>query len=321
MGEQAVVVEDLHKRFGAVPAVAGVSFTVPYGSVLGLLGPNGAGKTTTIRILTTTLRADSGTARVAGHDVAAEPHAVRVKIGLAGQQATVDGDLTGRENLRVIGWLTHMPRRLVRQRIDDVLDQFGLTEASGRLVRTYSGGMRRRLDLAAALLHRPRIVFLDEPTTGLDPRSRRDLWDAIREMVDDGSAVLLTTQYLEEADRLADEVVVIDDGRVIASGTPGSLKAAVGATVLTVEVDAASERERVVQALSRAFPEVTAVRACAVEVSVGDRRDVLATSVRALDAAGVQPRSMQLREPTLEDVFLAVTGRRGQAAVEDGDRS
>ncbi len=230
--DYAIVTEGLRKTFDDVVALDGVDLAVEKGTAFGLLGPNGAGKTTAVRILTTILEPDGGTARVLGRDVTRESEEVRASIGLAGQYAAVDENLTGRENLRMVGRLTQLPKRLVRARADELLEQFELTAAANRPVRTYSGGMRRRLDVAAALLGRPQVLFLDEPTTGLDPRSRNELWRVIDELVAVGSTVLLTTQYLEEADRLADRVAVLDQGRVIADGTPAQLKARLGATVI-----------------------------------------------------------------------------------------
>src|ERR1700736_5569344 len=236
MTNTAIAVEGLVKRFGDVIAVDGINLHVPPGTVLGLLGPNGAGKTTTVRILTTIIRPDAGRATVLGHDVAHHPQAVRTRIGLAGQYAAVDENLTGRENLRMVGQLTHQPRSGLSARAAELLDRFDLAGAADRPVRTYSGGMRRRLDLAAALVHRPPVLFLDEPTTGLDPRGRSALWTVIGELVADGMTLLLTTQYLEEAERLADSIVVIDGGRVIAEGTAGELKQRLGATIIEVRL-------------------------------------------------------------------------------------
>src|SRR5437867_2207534 len=244
MNETAIIVERLAKRFGEVVALDGIDFKVPVGSVFGLLGPNGAGKTTAVRILATVIAPDGGRAEVLGHDVRREPEAVRYRIGLAGQYAAVDPNLTGRENLRLIGRLTQLPWRGVDQRAQQILDRFGLTEAADRPVRTYSGGMRRRLDVGAALVHRPQVLFFDEPTTGLDPEGRNELWDVIRELVSDGTTVLLTTQYMEEADRLADRIVVIDKGRVIADDTPAALKSRLGSTVIELGMSDDEEARR-----------------------------------------------------------------------------
>jgi len=245
MPDSAIRVEGLQKRFGDVVALDGIDFEVPPATVFGLLGPNGAGKTTAVRVLTTILRPDAGTATVLGLDVADEPDRVRARIGLAGQFAAVDGNLTGRENLRLIGRLTHLPRRLIEDRATELLEQFDLIDAADRPARTYSGGMRRRLDLCAALVHRPPVLFLDEPTTGLDPRGRLEMWDIIRDLVTEGTTLLLTTQYLDEADRLADKIAVIDGGRVIAEGTSDELKARVGGEMLALRV---ADRSRAGQA-------------------------------------------------------------------------
>src|SRR5438067_7446719 len=237
MADNAIEVENLQKRFDTVVALEGVAFSVPAGTVLGLLGPNGAGKTTAVRILTTILQRDGGSARVLGQDVGSNPQRVRERIGLAGQYAAVDENLTGRENLKMVGLLTHLSPKFVLPRADELLKRFDLSDAADRPVRTYSGGMRRRLDLAAALVHQPPVLFLDEPTTGLDPQSRSDLWEVIEELVAERTTILLTTQYLEEADRLADRVAVVDCGRVIAEGTPTELKAQLGNTVIEMGFD------------------------------------------------------------------------------------
>src|SRR5689334_17028487 len=237
MPDSAIAVQGLQKRFGDVVALDGIDFEVPPATVFGLLGPNGAGKTTAVRVLTTILRPDAGQATVLGLDVADEAERVRARIGLAGQFAAIDGNLTGRENLRLIGRLTHLPRRLIEDRATQLLEQFDLIDAADRPARTYSGGMRRRLDLCAALVHRPPVLFLDEPTTGLDPHGRANLWEVIEDLAADGTTVLLTTQYLEEADRLADDIILINNGTVIARGTPGQLKATLGSTVIQVGLD------------------------------------------------------------------------------------
>ena len=252
MTDLAIAAHGLTKRFGEVEALAGIDFAVPTGSVFGLLGPNGAGKTTAVRILTTILQPDGGRAEVLGIDVQRHPQAVRERIGLAGQYAAVDENLTGRENLRLIGRLTHIPRDAIGPRAAELLEGFGLTDAADRPAKTYSGGMRRRLDLAAALVHRPPVLFLDEPTTGLDIASRRDLWQVIEDLVARGTTVLLTTQYLEEADRLADRLAVVDRGLVIAEGTPAELKSQVGTTVVDVQLDGPESAARAARLLADA---------------------------------------------------------------------
>jgi ABC-2 type transport system ATP-binding protein len=318
----AIVVQGLRKRFGDVVALDGIDFAVPSGTVLGLLGPNGAGKTTTVRVLTTTALPDAGEARVLGIDVVRDPAAVRARIGLAGQYAAVDDNLTGRENLRMVGRLAHLPRPDIVSRTVELLERFDLSDAADRPVRTYSGGMRRRLDLAAALVHRPPVLFLDEPTTGLDPQSRAGVWELIGELVDEGATVLLTTQYLEEADRLAHRIVVVDDGRVIAEGTAPELKSRFGSTVIEIGFanEAGALRARAVLArLAVGEPEQ---RDSTLRVPVADGPRVLMDALRALDTDGLTPAALAVREPSLDDVFLTLTGHRceGEAPAETTNR-
>jgi oleandomycin transport system ATP-binding protein len=313
----AIQAEGLVKRFGETRALAGVDLAARTGTVLAVLGPNGAGKTTAVRILATLLRPDEGQATVAGYDVLTQAHQVRQMIALTGQYAAVDETLTGVENLVLIGRLLGQPRRAARQRAVKLLEDFALGEAAGRPAKTYSGGMRRRLDLAASLVGRPRVVYLDEPTTGLDPRGRGDLWRVVRNLVDDGVTVLLTTQYMEEADQLADDIVVIDRGRVAATGTPDQLKAKVGGQILVVspvnEVDLATV-VGVVGDLSGDDPDVAQG---AVSVAVNDA-GLPPAILQRLTTAGVQVAELSLRKPSLDEVFFTLTGHRTSAEDAGG---
>jgi ABC-2 type transport system ATP-binding protein len=306
---EAIYTEALRKRFGDTTALNGIDLSAAPGSVLGLLGPNGAGKTTVVRVLATLLRPDGGRAVVAGHDVATDPVAVRRRIGLAGQYAAVDELLTGRENLVLIGTLLHLGRSAARRRAAELLDRFRLTPAADRPVGTYSGGMRRRLDLASCLVTHPAVLFLDEPSTGLDPASRQDLWAAVRELVSEGVTVLLTTQYLEEADQLADQVVVVAAGRVVANGTPDELKRKVGRARLRVSVSRPELREPAVHALSRIAVEHPVVDDKGVIVlQPREGIDGIADAALALREADVEVENFALYRPTLDDVFLNLVG-------------
>jgi ABC-2 type transport system ATP-binding protein len=309
MERPAVVAEGLVKHFGDVRALDGVDLAVPAGSVLGLLGPNGAGKTTAVRILTTILRPDRGRAEVLGVDVAAHPQQVRASIGLAGQYAAVDENLTGRENLILVGRLTHLPRAETTRRAEELLVRFDLDDAADRPTKTYSGGMRRRLDLAAALVHRPPVLFLDEPTTGLDPRSRAELWRVIEELKAEGATFLLTTQYLEEADRLADQISVVDHGRVIAEGTATELKQRLGATIIHIELTDPARGPAAIEVLAGLGTVRTGIDGECIELHVEQSGPALVEAVRLLDAASLAPEAMTVREPSLDDVFLELTGK------------
>jgi ABC-2 type transport system ATP-binding protein len=314
----AVEAQDLVKVFprGNVRALDGVSLAIETGTVLGLLGPNGAGKTTAVRILSTILEPDAGSASILGHDVVEEPDTVRRLIGLAGQYATVDENLTGRENIRMVGQLSHIRRKAAAERADQLLEAFGLSEAGDRPLKTYSGGMRRRLDLAAALVASPPVLFLDEPTTGLDPPGRQDLWGVIEELTAEGTTVLLTTQYLEEADRLARDIVVVDHGRVIAQGTPAELKAGLGTSVVAVTLDGDDSVGRAVALLAALADKRPVIDGSIVELTVENGPAVGAEVLRSLDAARIPVRGLALREPSLDDVFLSLTGEKAEAETE-----
>jgi ABC-2 type transport system ATP-binding protein len=308
MPETMIEALGLVKRYGETKALGGVDFAVPAGTVLGLLGPNGAGKTTAVRILTTLARPDSGTARVAGVDVVSRPADVRRRIGVAAQDATLDGLLTGRQNLVLVGELSDMGRRAARDRASELLERFDLVGAADRIVKGYSGGMRRRIDLAASMMTRPPVLFLDEPTTGLDPTSRQKVWDAVRELLGDGVTVLLTTQYLEEADALADTIVVIDHGRVIANGTPKELKDS--SRSARVEITLSDPHPGAVAAITPLVGDQVEVSEDGLRLSAGvDTVPGLATAlVRALDASGILVDNVEVRQPSLDDVFFTLTG-------------
>jgi len=320
--DNAIEARGLVKRYGAKTALAGVDLNVPRGSVCGLLGPNGAGKTTAVRVLTTLTEADEGTATVAGHDVRTDPVSVRRSLGLAAQDATVDGLLTGRENLAMIGELHHLGRRHSKARAQELLERFDLLDAADKVAKEYSGGMRRRLDLAATLVASPEVLFLDEPTTGLDPRARNDLWAVLDDLTSGGSTILLTTQYLEEADRLADEIVVVDHGRVIARGDARSLKRQVGGDQLHVvcqrdaDVDAVAE---IVARVAGATPTIDRP-ARAISAPTDGGPGAIAELAGVLRDDGIAVEDLGLRQPTLDDVFLTLTGS-GVAAAEAADNA
>jgi ABC-2 type transport system ATP-binding protein len=306
--DSAVWAEGLRKRFGRTEALRGVDLDVPRGSVFGLLGPNGAGKTTAVRILSTLTLPDAGQARVAGYDVVRDADKVRYRIGLAGQHASMDEKLSGRDNLRLFGRLYHLPAKVARRRADELLTRFGLADAGDRLVRTYSGGMRRRIDLISSLITAPPVLFLDEPTTGLDPRSRGEIWETIRELVADGTTVLLTTQYLDEADQLADRIAVVDTGTVIAAGTPDELKAEIGSRI-DVVVPETRDLPEAVAVLARIGEPDADPENRRISVPVGAGSVTLPAVVRELDRAGVAVEDVAVRRPTLDEVFLRLTGK------------
>ncbi|WP_431771857.1 ATP-binding cassette domain-containing protein [Streptomyces cucumeris] len=318
--DPAIVVEGLRKTYGGKPALAGLDLTVPAGTVHAVLGPNGAGKTTCVRILATLLRPDGGRAEVAGYDVRRDPDQVRYRIGLLGQHAAVDEELSGRQNLEMFGRLYHLGARRARARAEELLERFGLTDTGQKAVGQYSGGMRRRLDLAASLIMRPRVLFLDEPTTGLDPRGRTEVWNAVRSLVGGGTTVLLTTQYLEEADQLADRICVVDHGRSIAEGTADQLKARIGGDRIEVVLRDGRQLDAAVPLVGRATGsdaiETDADRR-RIGAPVDDRVAALTGTVRALAAAGIEAEDIVLRRPTLDEVFLHLTGKSAADGAAD----
>ncbi len=314
--ETAIIVRGLVKRFGEIRALDGVDLDVRTGTVLGLLGPNGAGKTTLVRVLATLLTPDEGTASVVGLDVVGDAAALRHRIGLAGQYAAVDENLTGLENLTMVGRLYGSSRAAAKRRGRELLERFDLVDAGGRTTATYSGGMRRRLDLAAALVAKPAVLFLDEPTTGLDPRSRISLWETIEDLVAEGTTVLLTTQYLDEADRLADSIAVIDHGRVIASGTADELKDRVGGERLEIALEDAADLDAAVSALAPMAAEPATGEGATVSAPVRARSGAIAEAVKLLTEQGIGVDDINLRRPTLDDVFLSLTGHAAQDAEE-----
>lgn len=322
MPMDAVVASGLVKHFGETKALDGLDLAVPAGSVLGLLGPNGAGKTTAVRVLTTLLQPDAGTALVDGIDVVTHPHAVRSRIGLTGQYAAVEERLTGRENLEMIGQFFHLGRAARRSRAADLLERFDLTEAGNRVANTYSGGMRRRLDIAMSLVAKPSVLFLDEPTTGLDPRARIGMWSVIEELSNDGTTVVLTTQYLEEADQLADNVIVIDRGVKIAEGSVDELKDRIGGDRITVSIANASNLNSARSALAPLVTgdiELDDDSATTLVAPIRAGGGVIPAAIRALDDAGTEVVDVEVRRPTLDDVFLTLTGRRAEEGDATGD--
>jgi ABC-2 type transport system ATP-binding protein len=321
MTDAAIEAQGLTKSFGDVRALDGIDLRAPAGTILGLLGPNGAGKTTAVRILTTLLPPDGGSARVAGFDVVRDATALRAEIGLAGQYAAVDENLTGFENLEMVGRLYHLGSRPAKERSRELLERFSLTDAADRLAKTYSGGMRRRLDLAAALVARPPVLFLDEPTTGLDPVSRLQLWETIEARVAAGTTVLLTTQYLDEADRLADRIAVIDQGRVIAEGTPDELKSRVGGERLELTLESYDQEPAAIEALAPLADDRPKCEHGILVMPLDRSRGDIAEAVRLLDTARVGIADIAVRRPTLDDVFLSLTGHAAEESEDEQEEA
>ncbi|MEU9241675.1 ATP-binding cassette domain-containing protein [Streptomyces sp. NPDC048385] len=318
----AIDVEGVRKRYGDKAALDGLDLRVGRGTVHALLGPNGAGKTTTVRVLTTLLRPDSGRVTVAGYDVVTQADRVRARIGLLGQHAALDEELGGRQNLEMFGRLYHLGARRARARADELLERFGLTDTGDKQVKRYSGGMRRRLDLAASLITEPEVLFLDEPTTGLDPRSRAEVWASVRSLVGGGTTVLLTTQYLEEADQLADQISVVDRGRVIADGTADELKARTGGDRIDVVLRDAHQLAAAVAMMPFADDDLTVdADRRSFSAPVTDRMSALTQVVRALESADIEAEDIAVRRPTLDEVFLRLTGRSEEAPAQDGARA
>ncbi len=312
MQDNIITVRNVKKHFGAVHALDGISLDVERGTILGLLGPNGAGKTTLVRTLTTLLTPDSGEIMIHGIDLNKNPDLIRNYIGLAGQYAAVDENLTGRENIELVGKLYHLTNTEIKERSQKLLEQFSLTDAADRVAKTYSGGMRRRLDLAASLIGQPEIVFLDEPTTGLDPRSRAELWEVIENLVKDGMTILLTTQYLEEADYLANRIVVIDKGQVIAEGTASELKAQIGTGVLEIHLTKKSVEAKVLELLANLAESKPVIDEVSGHITIANAggSQTLIEAVRILDGAGIELSDIELRKPTLDEVFLTLTSKK-----------